>query len=147
MAPEGAFLARVLEQKVLGVSVLGDAFAPAKGDEQFSKICQAAMQAFQGNPYPVGKIMRLKNVGLWNPRYGDRSTELVLIGIHLDKEKVRAALETCLLTQEEYQKGPKSWKKLPDPWCDGDAPKLFWDLPNNPNASGGGDHHDDKKHG
>lgn len=134
MAPEGVFLAKIME-KVLKVPTVGEAFAPATGEEQFSKLSQAAVNAFKGNPYPIGKMMRLKNAGIWNPTYGDRCQELVLIGVNLDKVKLRKELESCLLTDEEYKAGPKTWKKMADPWCDGEAPKLFWDLPDQSGAA------------
>ncbi|RNB60806.1 GTP-binding protein [Brevibacillus gelatini] len=48
----------------------------------------------------------------WDPVHGDRMTELVFIGIGLDREAVTAQLDTCLLTDEEYH---ADWAKLPDP--------------------------------
>ena len=134
MAPEGVFVAKILET-VLKVPAVGEAFAPATGEEQFSKLAQAANEAFKGNPYPIGKMMRLKNAGIWNSMYGDRCQELVLIGVNLDKVKLQKELEDCLLTDKEYEAGPKTWRKIPDPWCDGEAPKMFWDLPDQMGAA------------
>lgn len=37
----------------------------------------------------------------WHPVYGDRHTELVLIGVDLDAEAVIQSLDACLLTEEE----------------------------------------------
>lgn len=37
----------------------------------------------------------------WHPVYGDRHTELVLIGVDLDAEAVIRSLDACLLTEEE----------------------------------------------
>lgn len=37
----------------------------------------------------------------WHPVWGDRKTELVFIGQHLDKEKYLAEIGRCLLTEEE----------------------------------------------
>ena len=48
-------------------------------------------------------------------RYGDRKTELVMIGIFLPKERVQAALESCLLTDEEMEAGPEAWSTWEDP--------------------------------
>jgi len=42
----------------------------------------------------------------WDADWGDRKTELVLIGQDMDEKKIRAALTDCLLTDEETQ----SWK-------------------------------------
>jgi G3E family GTPase len=37
----------------------------------------------------------------WNQTWGDRLNELVMIGQHLDKEKVKAELESCLCSEAE----------------------------------------------
>lgn len=47
--------------------------------------------------------------------YGDRQQELVFIGQHLDQAHVTRVLETCLLTDEEYELGPGSWAHFKDP--------------------------------
>ncbi|MFP7478949.1 GTP-binding protein [Terribacillus saccharophilus] len=39
----------------------------------------------------------------WHPFYGDRMTELVFIGIGIDKKRITRDLDTCLLTNEEMQ--------------------------------------------
>ncbi|WP_165797783.1 GTP-binding protein [Heyndrickxia sporothermodurans] len=49
----------------------------------------------------------------WDPVYGDRKTELVLIGIDMDKVGITKALDRCLLTTEE-QMG--NWSELVDPF-------------------------------
>jgi len=33
----------------------------------------------------------------WDPHYGDRCTELVIIGLHMDEKKVKAALDKALV--------------------------------------------------
>ena len=48
----------------------------------------------------------------WDPIYGDRMTEIVFIGVHLEREKVEASLDTCLLTESEMQ---DDWSLLYDP--------------------------------
>ncbi|MDX5475496.1 MAG: GTP-binding protein [Bacillaceae bacterium] len=48
----------------------------------------------------------------WDPVYGDRMTEIVFIGVNLEREKVEASLDTCLLTDSEMQ---KDWSLLLDP--------------------------------
>jgi len=52
----------------------------------------------------------------WEEPHGDRRQELVIIGQNLDKSAVTAALNTCLLTTSEMQRGPKAWAKFPDPF-------------------------------
>lgn len=48
--------------------------------------------------------------------YGDRRQEVVFIGTHLDKEELIKKLDECLLTEEEFVKGPVFWKTLEDPF-------------------------------
>eukprot|EP01114_Cavostelium_apophysatum_P006803 TRINITY_DN1828_c0_g1_i2.p1 TRINITY_DN1828_c0_g1~~TRINITY_DN1828_c0_g1_i2.p1 ORF type:complete len:452 (-),score=165.83 TRINITY_DN1828_c0_g1_i2:64-1419(-) len=50
--------------------------------------------------------------------YGDRRQELVVIGIHLDKEDVTKKLNACLLTDEEWALGPEKWAEWEDNWGD-----------------------------
>ena len=49
---------------------------------------------------------------MWDPQFGDRITELVLIGIRFDKEKIIEGLNGCLLTEEEMK---EDWSHLNDP--------------------------------
>ncbi|RXJ00314.1 GTP-binding protein [Anaerobacillus alkaliphilus] len=49
---------------------------------------------------------------LWDPEYGDRITELVLIGIRFNKEEIIAGLNECLLTEDEMQ---SDWSTIVDP--------------------------------
>lgn len=48
--------------------------------------------------------------------YGDRRQEIVLIGMDMDREKLTAMLDGCLLTDEEMEAGPMSWREFPDPF-------------------------------
>jgi G3E family GTPase len=47
----------------------------------------------------------------WDPSWGDRETELVVIGVGLNKEEVSASLDACLLTDTEML---EDWSKLTD---------------------------------
>ncbi len=49
---------------------------------------------------------------MWDPVYGDRLTELVLIGIRFDKDQIINQLNKCLLSDAELE---LDWKKLRDP--------------------------------
>jgi G3E family GTPase len=48
--------------------------------------------------------------------YGDRRQELVFIGIGMDEARLRAQLDACLLTNEEWRAGPRAWGRLADPF-------------------------------
>jgi G3E family GTPase len=48
--------------------------------------------------------------------YGDRRTEIVIIGRDMDREALTRAFDACLLTEEEFAKGPNAWARLPDPF-------------------------------
>ncbi|MDG5789855.1 GTP-binding protein [Evansella sp. AB-P1] len=48
----------------------------------------------------------------WDPRFGDRMTELVFIGIDMNQEEVEERLDSCLLTDTEME---MEWKQLIDP--------------------------------
>lgn len=69
---------------------------------------------------------RLK--GLWQEPYGDRRQEIVLIGRNLEEDRIRKLLGDALLTDDEFQAGPRAWTELPDP-----LPS--WQVPNAANRS------------
>ncbi|PSL48489.1 G3E family GTPase [Salsuginibacillus halophilus] len=48
----------------------------------------------------------------WDPLYGDRITELVLIGIKIKHEELERALDACLLTDDEMA---GNWRSFEDP--------------------------------
>lgn len=58
-------------------------------------------------------IDRLK--GLWQEPYGDRRQEIVLIGRHLNENRIRQLLDEALLTEDEFHAGPSSWVNFADP--------------------------------
>ncbi|MFI8962765.1 CobW family GTP-binding protein [Streptomyces sp. NPDC053493] len=49
----------------------------------------------------------------WHPDHGDRCQHLVFTSPGLDRDGLERLLESCLLTDAEYQSGPESWKELP----------------------------------
>jgi G3E family GTPase len=51
----------------------------------------------------------------WDPEFGDRMTELVFIGIDMDQATLTAALDRCILTDNETAKGPRHWTRFFDP--------------------------------
>ncbi|WP_414046519.1 GTP-binding protein [Macrococcus equi] len=48
----------------------------------------------------------------WHPEFGDRQTELVFIGIEMDKAQIIADLDDCLLTDVEMK---QDWSTFNDP--------------------------------
>jgi G3E family GTPase len=48
----------------------------------------------------------------WDSEYGDRMTELVMIGVEMDMAEIAAALDQCLLTEEEMS---MNWSRFSDP--------------------------------
>ncbi|MDG4656255.1 GTP-binding protein [Ectobacillus antri] len=48
----------------------------------------------------------------WDDVYGDRMTELVLIGIDMNKQEIQDALDACVLTDEEMK---MNWNSFADP--------------------------------
>ncbi len=52
--------------------------------------------------------------------YGDRRQEIVMIGLRFDHDVVTKLLDSCLVTEEEFGKGPEFWKSFcspnDDPW-------------------------------
>lgn len=47
----------------------------------------------------------------WDDTYGDRQTELVIIGLQLDRAKIEAQLDACLVTDEELY---EDWNTFTD---------------------------------
>lgn len=61
--------------------------------------------------YPVYAEIRHDMLKRWHPEWEDRKNELVFIGQDLDKDKCLAALEACLLTEEEAHDWRSTWWK------------------------------------
>jgi len=64
----------------------------------------------------------LKADGEWHEDsgYGDRESEAIFIGVHLDKEGILKVLEGALLTDAELAGGPALWKDFEDVFFDGE---------------------------
>ncbi|KNC55078.1 cobalamin synthesis protein [Thecamonas trahens ATCC 50062] len=65
--------------------------------------------------WPEDPIMRKEIKKNWDPRWGDRATELVCIGVNMDKAVITEALNACLLTPDEMALGPEAWADMADP--------------------------------
>jgi G3E family GTPase len=53
---------------------------------------------------------------LWDPKYGDRMQEVVVIGINFDRLKVENALRDCLIVEGRPAERPEMWPTLNDPF-------------------------------
>ncbi|MCX2180774.1 GTP-binding protein [Streptomyces sp. SKN60] len=49
----------------------------------------------------------------WHPEHGDCCQHLVFTSPGLDREGLEVLLDSCLLTDAEYQAGREAWKRLP----------------------------------
>ena len=52
----------------------------------------------------------------WVEPFGDMRQELVFIGQRLQKEEMIAALDSCLLSEEDVLKGREYWSTFNDPF-------------------------------
>ena len=58
---------------------------------------------------------------VWQAPWGDRRTELIVIGQGIDVESIAEALDECLLNHEEMSLVPDRWAMFTDPlpeWCE-----------------------------
>lgn len=49
----------------------------------------------------------------WDPEYGDRHTQFVIIGTELDEEKLTKELDACLVNAQEID---ADWQQFEDPY-------------------------------
>ncbi|MFI6494939.1 CobW family GTP-binding protein [Streptomyces sp. NPDC050564] len=54
----------------------------------------------------------------WHPEHGDRCQYLTFTSPSLDRDGLRALLDSCLLTDDEYAAGRDRWKQLPHAFDD-----------------------------
>lgn len=66
--------------------------------------------------WPDEEEARLQIHSLMQEPWGDRRQEIVLIGIGMDRQKLTANLDACLLTDAEMDLGQAAWAQFPDPF-------------------------------
>jgi len=84
-----------------------------------SAACEVAGTWFAATPmdsWPSDPEILVEVNKTWVDPWGDRRQELVFIGQHLDRERISASLDTCLLTDEELAEGEDAWSHYPDPF-------------------------------
>ncbi len=52
----------------------------------------------------------------WNPRFGDRTQQIVFIGQQMSEAAMRARLDACLLDERLADADSKTWAALPNPF-------------------------------
>ena len=67
----------------------------------------------------LGQFEEAQQSWQWTEASGDHGSELVCIGIDMDKDAVKAGLQAALLTDDEMALGKQSWKELADPFFGG----------------------------
>lgn len=66
--------------------------------------------------WPDDEASKAEIRSAFQPPYGDRRQELVFIGIGFDRVALQAALESCLLSDDEFNAGPQAWALYEDPF-------------------------------
>ncbi|TLD69168.1 GTP-binding protein [Phragmitibacter flavus] len=72
--------------------------------------------AIPKSDWPQSPAERDEIQASWQTPYGDRRQEIVIIGKEMNQPDLIAKLDTCLLTDKEFSKGPNAWQKFPDPF-------------------------------
>ncbi len=121
---ESSDFADVVRSKgVVWLATRNDAAGEWSQTGQLYQLSRAGMWAAASDPseWPADPSFRAELDDVWEEPWGDRRTELVIIGQYIDEAHLRTCLEACLLTQEEFDAGPSVWQVFEDPLTS-------WDL-------------------
>lgn len=121
-----ARLSQVFEHELGGVIRSKGFFWLASRPEYAGSWSQAGGVAHQGlagmwwasipqERWPEGEEHRRAIMQNWVEGIGDARQELVFIGMEMDEDAVRAALDAALLSDDEMAAGPQRWRQYPDP--------------------------------
>ncbi len=64
----------------------------------------------------AGPNLTFEPAARWSALEIAAGQEIVFIGVTLDRQSLRAALDAALLTDTEYAAGPRAWVRYPDPF-------------------------------
>jgi len=66
-------------------------------------------------------LAEMKEEGRWHEEsgYGDRDSEVIFIGVGIDKARILEALQKALVTDQELAEGPERWKDFEDVFFNG----------------------------
>lgn len=81
---------------------------------------------------PFDEALLAELASYWESPWGDRRQDLHVAGLPPDEAEVSAALDGCLLTDEEMAEGPDGWRAFADPlpeWQDGELRPDVWREP------------------
>lgn len=67
--------------------------------------------------WPQGEEEREKIMSTWDNQFGDRETEIVFVGIDIDKVRLQSLLDGCLLQDEEVV-FENQWENFEDPFVE-----------------------------
>ncbi|CDF32164.1 unnamed protein product [Chondrus crispus] len=73
--------------------------------------------AVPDSEWPTEESDRERIMDGWDNRYGDRETEIVFVGMGIDKERLQGLLDGCLL-QDEEMVFTNMWENFDDPFVE-----------------------------
>ena len=106
-------MARFIENE-MGVMMIGEAFEGLhdNAEKREQRLFEMVYRIFDAKTNAMEAIQDHLKLGKWTYTYGDRASELVLIGVNLNHAAIRGALEGALLTKAEMSSGVESWERF-----------------------------------